>query len=99
MKNKTQYILAVLLTALLIFAVFILTKHPPSEINQPDNPPDFKTGLKICPDEWIDNQMPGDSSDKLQRQYFIMNGERRELEEFDVLWVQKNCNLTKQVVY
>ena len=69
------------------------------QIKQPDNPPNSKTGLKICPDEWIDNQMPSDSSDKLQRQYFILNGERREFEEFDVAWVQKSCNLTKQVVY
>jgi hypothetical protein len=32
-------------------------------------------------------------------QYFIYQGKRRELSEFDFEWVQKNCNLTPQVVY
>ncbi len=55
--------------------------------------------LQLCPDVWIDNQMPGDFSEKYQRQYFILNEKRRELEEFDFEWVQENCNLEKQIVY
>lgn len=59
--------------------------------------------LKQCPEEWIDNQMPqvGDVkyADQMNPQYFILNGERREMGEFDIDWVTKNCNLEKQIVY
>ncbi len=59
--------------------------------------------LKQCPEEWIDNQMPGirdvNDSSQTNRQYFILNGERREMTEFDIDWVNKNCKLEKQTVY
>lgn len=63
--------------------------------------------IQMCPDEWIDNQQPcGCPIEDLycegcqgNRDYFIFNGERRELGEFDVSWVLENCNLEKLVVY
>jgi putative hemolysin len=60
--------------------------------------------LRICPDEWIQNEMPqvisddqinGDFSPK---EYFIVNLTRRELSEFDIGWVRANCNIRPQVV-
>lgn len=51
--------------------------------------------LQICPEMWYDNQEPPSSG---ENQYFVLNGERRELSEFDVDWVKNNCNLTVQVV-
>ncbi|MFH1425331.1 MAG: hypothetical protein ABIG28_01200 [archaeon] len=54
--------------------------------------------LRICPDEWIDNQMPGTVGDPLPSQYFIIDGERRELSEFDIDWIEENCGLGVMVV-
>ncbi len=57
--------------------------------------------LEICPDEWILNQMPcgGEGCNEFPREYFIIDGERRELEEFNVDWIKENCDLMKQVAY
>jgi len=57
------------------------------------------TLLQVCPDEWIQNDMPPTLKSEKDRQYYILNGERRELSEFDSDWVNKNCNLEKQIVY
>ena len=55
--------------------------------------------IQQCPERWIDNQMPTTDKNKTQTQYFILNGARRELSEFDLVWIQKNCALEKQTVY
>ncbi len=58
-----------------------------------------QTSLKqSCPDEWISNQMPGISGDKIPNEYFIVNRKRAELSDYDVSWIEKNCKLQKQVV-
>jgi hypothetical protein len=63
-------------------------------------------GLQICPDEWYEDDSPclptksssecNKSEDK--RQYFILNGQRRELTEFDMDWVKNNCSIQPQIV-
>jgi len=63
-----------------------------------------KTAKQICPDSWILNKMPispppGEEYRVLSREYFIVNGERRELIEFDVDWIEDNCGLEKAIVY
>lgn len=50
--------------------------------------------LQICPDEWINNQMPGSGGS----QYFILNGKRAEISSFDFDWVKENCDIKPQVV-
>lgn len=57
------------------------------------------TKLKVCPDEWIQNNMPTVGESNEERQYYILNGERKEIAEFDTSWVGQNCNLEKQIVY
>lgn len=49
--------------------------------------------LQECPDEWIENRMPGmpEGDEANTEQYFIVDGERRELSEFDVTWVIESC--------
>lgn len=91
MKKIT--ILSILLS--LIFLAGCANKTASTQL---DNGQSQNSGLKICPDEWIDNQMPGDKSEE-GRQYYILDGERRELKEFNTDWVQNNCNLEKQVVW
>lgn len=60
--------------------------------------------LRYCPDEWFENRMPTSNDDEtgapaMSNQYFIVDGERRELIEFDVDFVKKYCDIQKQVVY
>jgi len=92
MKNKIIYILGGMAVIGIVIIVFI-------SIKPIVNAPSLKTKLQQCPDEWIDNQMPSTDLKKSETQYFIFNGKRRELYEFDVEWIQKNCGLKKQVVY
>ncbi len=61
--------------------------------------------LQQCPDEWIDNQEPcvfetsPDECNNPPRQYYILDGERWEMSEFDSEWVQESCELIVQTVY
>jgi hypothetical protein len=57
----------------------------------------LSTRLQQCPDERIDNQMPGPGGPK--EPYYVLKGERREISEFDEAWVAANCNVPTQVVY
>lgn len=52
--------------------------------------------LRICPDAWYDNQMPGEVTKN--REYLIVDGERRELDEFDIEWIKNNCAVNKPTV-
>lgn len=79
---------------LIIFSIVLVgcTKNlSPKENN---NKPIQKSGLQVCPDQWIDNQMPG----SIGSQYFVLNGETRKINEFDMNWIQNNCDIKKQVV-
>ncbi|MDO8482710.1 MAG: hypothetical protein Q7S86_02740 [bacterium] len=56
--------------------------------------------LKVCPSEKIVNKMPTTMpNSNPPSTYFILNGERRELSEFDLSWVAGNCSVEEQVVY
>lgn len=55
------------------------------------------TLLKVCPEEWIQNKMPGPESQEA-KEYFILEGKRRELKEFDLDWIKKNCIVKPQIV-
>jgi hypothetical protein len=51
---------------------------------------------QTCPEEWIQNRMPGPGTNF--EEYFIIEGQRRELKEFDLEWVKKNCNIKPTIV-
>jgi len=60
--------------------------------------------LQICPEAWYDNQMPtvveNPNDPQPVRQYFIIDGQRREINQVDVNWVRQNCDIkSPQVVY
>lgn len=58
--------------------------------------------LQDCPETWYDNRMPMIIDPEQPRpvtQYFIYKGERRELAEFDMVWVSANCQIEPSVVY
>ena len=53
--------------------------------------------IQACPEEWFQNKMPGPAS-KEASEYFIYEGKRRELKEFDLAWIQKNCDIKPLIV-
>lgn len=59
--------------------------------------------LRVCPEHWISNQMPcayrESPAECTGREYFIINGERKELDEVDIRWVEQNCSVKREVAY
>lgn len=55
--------------------------------------------LKECPDEMIMNKMPATGFSKIPRAYYIKNRTRREIYEYDIVWVNANCKVPVQEVY
>ena len=58
--------------------------------------------LRACPSQVIINQMPAYqsySNQNLPSTYYIYNGQRHELSEFDQAWVAGNCNIPVQQAY
>lgn len=99
MKNKIIYTFLGLTAFAIAMVAFISIKQLPPESKLPEIAPNLNTTLKQCPDKWIDNQMPSTDPKNSEKQYFILNGVRRELVEFDLEWIEKNCNLKKQQVF
>ena len=57
--------------------------------------------LQVCPQAWIQNKMPRilEDKDNNPREYFVLEGKRRELSEFDLDWVKSNCKIQPTKVY
>ena len=57
--------------------------------------------IKDCPEELISNQMPsvGKPNANKANQYYIYKGERKEIKDFDSLWVSKHCKVKVTVVH
>ncbi|MFA6170848.1 MAG: hypothetical protein WCW77_04825 [Patescibacteria group bacterium] len=99
MKSKIFYIILGIAIVAIGIVVLFPKKQSPAEVVLPAAAPSPGAALKQCPDEWIDNQMPSVGARKTETQYFILDGKRREVNEFDAEWVQKNCNVNKQTVH
>ncbi len=54
--------------------------------------------IKDCPEELISNQMPSLDKSKRNSKYYIYKGERKEIKDFDSVWVSKNCKVKVTVV-
>lgn len=56
--------------------------------------------IKDCPEELISNQMPsvGKPNTNKASQYYIYKGFRKEISEFDSVWVSKNCKVKVTLV-
>ena len=102
-----------LLAIFFILGLFLTTIVIGSNLSQRFANPPFKTPtsteitkLQVCPDAWYKNEMPcvyKDSPSECERQrreYFVISGERKEIEEIDVSWVKENCEVNKpEVIY
>jgi len=56
-----------------------------------------KPKLQVCPDEKIINEFPTDRISEFfgpSRTYYILEGKRAEISDFDRDWVEDNCNVT-----
>lgn len=56
--------------------------------------------IQKCPDQWIENRMPG-PTERLphQRQYFIIDGKRQEIINYDLDWILIYCPIDVEYVY
>jgi hypothetical protein len=54
----------------------------------------FGSGIRQCPEDWYDNQMPGPQASG-DRQYLIIDGKHYQLSEVNVKWIQSNCEVNK----
>ncbi len=55
--------------------------------------------LRECPNEMIINRMPTVGESDKNNSYYIKDGMRREISEYDEVWVNMNCKLKVQEVY
>lgn len=56
--------------------------------------PELTPGIRQCPDVWIQNDMPGiTSSSQWPRQYFIIDGERKEIKDYNINWIKLHCSV------
>ncbi len=55
--------------------------------------------LQECPDEMIINRMPSIDDSDTNNSYYIKDGKRHEISEYDAVWVNMNCKLKVQEVY
>jgi len=52
-----------------------------------------------CPDEKIINRMPSVGASSIPSTYYIQDGARREVSEYDADWVSTNCTVPESIVY
>lgn len=55
--------------------------------------------IQACPDEWIEDRMPTVGNNDSSRQYFIIDGGRKEVTDYDVDWIKTHCSVKMQAVY
>jgi hypothetical protein len=58
--------------------------------------------LRECPDGWYIDRTPsvreGIFTSSGDNEYFMKDGVRREISEFDVEWVEQNCGLEPRIL-
>lgn len=94
--NNRLVILGVLLGSVLVSGCAI--GQPIRPANEIDATQPFSK-LKVCPEEKIINKMPSIGTPSGESSYYILNGKRREISEFDADWVKANCQVKEQEVY
>jgi len=65
---------------------------PPSTSQVPNK-------IKECPDAWYKSSTPvivdNPIDAKYAGQYFMINDERRELRDYNIEWIEENCEVNK----
>lgn len=100
---RSKKIVAPILIVIVVSVVIIATQKSQKETKSPVVPtipptPSVPDKIQECPDAWYKNMMPiivDDPKDaKHAGEYLIVDGERRELSEYDVEWIEDNCEVT-----
>lgn len=86
MKKKQVLILVVTTLSVTGLALIFLLQNKSSE-------------LRECPNNWIEDRMLGSEGDNPGRQYFIFDGERKEIKNYDLNWIKSNCSVQVEYVY
>lgn len=115
-QQTTKYVVGISLLFVLFGAVIVFnsrlvdlpktqSQKQPVERSKSTSTSDSDIGRRLCPDEWFENKMPQfvkepNDGASVSDQYFIIDGERRELEEFDLGWIKENCEVNQpEVIY
>ena len=84
MNQKGFINLIVIVTLLLLLGAIVYNRHKTTD----------ETAMRVCPEEWRQEASPNVFEDRrAPLQYYVHEGKRRELDIFDVDWVNKNCGL------
>lgn len=51
--------------------------------------------LKICPEQWIIDKMPCGGDICNNRENFVIDGRDRDSNEFDLKWIEDNCDINQ----
>jgi hypothetical protein len=78
--KKMFVFLGIALLVIIVIIVILLMPINPSE------------NLKECPTSLIKNNMPA-VFPSVNSDYYILNGERKEISDFDAEWVSANCEV------
>ena len=101
------------LVIILFMGLFLTTVVIGSNVSQRFTNPPSKTPpsteitkLQVCPDKWYKNEQPCTYQNspteckQQQKEYFIIDGERKEVEKVDIEWVKENCEVNEpEVIY
>ncbi|MCD6017834.1 MAG: hypothetical protein K0S53_955 [Bacteroidetes bacterium] len=55
--------------------------------------------IKDCPEEMISDHMPNLGKSNTVNQYYIYKGLRKEIKEFDSVWVREHCKVKVTIVH
>lgn len=101
MKLSRVPSLAIILILILLLSSIIITGSLSTGFSSEED-----SKLKICPDKWYKNKQPcvyknsPAECEKQQREYFVIDGARKTIEEVDVDWIIKNCEVNQpEVIY
>lgn len=106
--NKAPFLYIILTAVAITAGVYVSqgrvdsSKKPtitPAPIQTPPNP--FQTKIRSCPDEWIIDRQPcvyvksPSECENHEKEYLIIEGERKEVKDYDLDWIKANCPVDK----
>lgn len=105
MDKRIKWLLIVAFLFVIVIGIGIISWRVFSVCCEPaiDVLPPGQQKIQACPDAWYDNQMPtvifkDQPKSQESTEYFIVDGKRRELDEFDLDWIAQHCSLEKGIV-
>lgn len=105
---KKLIIIPTLVLSLIILTACSKEEERENTKNNDSNISNETALIQECPDEKIINKMPqiiddsdtsNETSPRDAEAYYIFNGERKEISEFDEKWVEENCEVPEMEVF